>query len=74
MTAKEAAMEMCEAMRKRLQDQVRQWVDAELQVDIIMNLADIYAEATRIVSSRCELAGETREGRALVTSAGVAFV
>jgi hypothetical protein len=74
MTAKEAAMEMCEAMRKRLQDQVSQWVDAELQVDIIMNLADIYAEATRSVPSRCELAGETGERRALVTSAGVAFV
>ena len=74
MTAKEAAMEMSESMRKRLQDQVRQWVDAELQVDIIMNLADIYAEATRSVSSRRELAGETGERRALVTSAGVAFV
>ena len=74
MTAKEAAMETCEAMRKRLQDQVRQWVDAELQVDIIMNLADIYAEATRSVPSRCELVGETGERRALVTSAGVAFV
>jgi hypothetical protein len=74
MTAKEAAMEMCEAMRKRLQDQVRQWVDAELQVDIIMNLADIYAEATRSVPGRCELASETKERRALVTSAGVAFV
>jgi len=67
-------METCEAMRKRLQDQVRQWVDAELQVDIIMNLADIYAEATRSVPSRCELVGETGERRALVTSAGVAFV
>ena len=74
MTAKEAAMEMSEAMRKRLQDQVSQWVDAELQVDIIMNLADIYAEATRSVSSRRELVGETRERRALVTSAGGAFV
>jgi len=52
-------MEMCEAMRKRLQDQVRQWVDAELQVDIIMNLADIYAEATRSVPSRCELVGRS---------------
>ena len=74
MTAKEAAMEMCEEMRKRLQDQVRQWVDAELQVDIIMNLADIYAEATRNVSGRRELASETGEGQALVTSAGAAFV
>ena len=72
MTAKEAAMEKSESMRKRLQDQVRQWVDAELQVDIIMNLADIYADTTRSVSSRCELASEHGEGRAIVTSAGLA--
>ena len=69
-----AAMEKCESMRERLQDQVRQWVNEELQVDIIMNLADIYAEATRNVSSRRELASETGEGQALVTSVGAAFV
>jgi len=65
-------MEKSESMRKRLQDQVRQWVDAELQVDIIMNLADIYADTTRSVSSRCELTGEKEEGRVLVTSARMA--
>ena len=67
-------MEMFVPMRKRLQDEVGQWVDAELQVNIIMNLADMYAEATRRMCGRSESAGETSKGRTPVTSAEVPFV
>jgi hypothetical protein len=63
-TAKESGMEV--EMRKRLEDEVRRWVGAELQVDIIMNLADIYAEATGAMCGYSWFAGQTGKGQSLV--------
>ena len=54
-------------MRKRLEDEVRRWVGAGLQADIIMNLADIYAEATGAMCGNSWLAGETGKSQILVT-------